>query len=95
MQVIGPAAAPRGVVIAHAVAAAPAQPQPAESHRLNHKKLHITQAALGVDEITNDPVGKRQYLVNPKRSCLCPFISKARHSKCKERFGHCRTEPVE
>ena len=52
----GPAAVPRGLVIVHAVAAAPTQPQRDESHRLNHKKLHITQAALGVDEITNEQV---------------------------------------
>ena len=42
-----------GVVVAHAVQAAPAPPA---AHRLNHLKLHITQAALAVDEISNEDV---------------------------------------
>ena len=47
----------RGVVIAHVVHPAPAvQRQPDQSHRLNAKKLHVTQAALAPDEVTNEQV---------------------------------------
>ena len=55
-RVAGPQAVPRGVVIARAVQAAPVQPRPDESHRLNHKKLHVTLAALSIDEVTNEQV---------------------------------------
>ena len=51
-RVAGPQAAPRGVVIARAVAA-PVQPPRDESHRLNHKKLHVTLAGLAIGEVTN------------------------------------------
>ena len=53
-RVAGPQAA-RGVVIARAVVA-PVQPPPNESHRLNHKKLHVTLAALGDNEVSNEQV---------------------------------------
>lgn len=52
-------APPRGVVVAAVVHAAPAQPQHVAAdaaHRLNHKKLHVTQPALGVDEVSNEDV---------------------------------------
>lgn len=55
-RVAGPPAAPRAVVVAQAVRAAPVQPPPDESHRLNHKKLHVTLAALGVNEVSNEQV---------------------------------------
>ena len=55
-RVAGPQGAPRGVVLARAVQAAPVQPRPDESRRLNHKKLHVTLAALGVDEVANEQV---------------------------------------
>ena len=55
-RVAGPQAAPHGVVIARAVQAAPVQPRPDEAHRLNHKKLHVTLAALAVNEVTNEQV---------------------------------------
>ena len=55
-RVGGPPVPARGVVLAHAVAAAPQPAQNDATHRLNHKKLHITQAALGIDEITNEQV---------------------------------------
>lgn len=54
LRVQGPAAVPRGVVVAHAVAAAPpAQNQPA-CYRINHKKLHITLAGLAIGEVSNE-----------------------------------------
>ena len=52
----GPAPPPRMVVVAQAVVAAPVQPQPDATHRLNHKMLHVTLAALGVNEVTNEQV---------------------------------------
>lgn len=52
----GPPGVARGVVLAQAVNAAPAQPQATATHRLNHKSLHITLAGLGVDEVTNTQV---------------------------------------
>ena len=54
--IAGPAQPPPMVVVAQRVHAAPQQPQPDSSHRLNHKSLHITQAALGVDEVSNEAV---------------------------------------
>ena len=56
-RVGGPPGVVRGVVIAQAVQPGPAvQRQPEQSHRLNAKKLHITQAALAPDEVTNEQV---------------------------------------
>ena len=43
-------------MVAQLVQPAPVQPQPDATHRLNHKKLHVTQAALAVDEISNEQV---------------------------------------
>jgi len=54
-----PPAVALAIPMAQAVVVAPAQQQPAPqdaSHRLNHKKLHITLAALEVDEISNEAV---------------------------------------
>ena len=56
-QLAGAQGPPRGVVVAHAVRAAPVQPRADDAqHRLNHKKLHVTLAGLGVDEVTNEQV---------------------------------------
>jgi len=52
----GPRNVPRAAVVATHVVAAPVQPQPDASHRLNHKMLHITLSALGVDEVSNEAV---------------------------------------
>lgn len=52
----GPAVAPYAMPIAQVVQIAPIQPQVDESHRINHKKLHITLAALGVNEVSNEAV---------------------------------------
>ena len=58
-QRVGPAAGapvravPVAAHVAHAAAAAPAEEA---SHRLNHRKLHITLAALAVDEVSNESV---------------------------------------
>ena len=56
IRVGGPPAPPIAPVVAHAVHAAPVPQQADTTRRLNHKKLHITQAALGVDEVTNEQV---------------------------------------
>ena len=43
--------------MAYAVHAAPVQARAEDAqHRLNHKKLHVTLAGLGVDEVTNEQV---------------------------------------
>jgi hypothetical protein len=42
--------------VAANVVAAPPQPQSDTTHRLNHKKLHVTQSALAVDEVSNEQV---------------------------------------
>lgn len=42
------------VAVANDVQAAPAAPSNPNEYRLNHQKLHITQASLGVDEISNE-----------------------------------------
>ena len=56
-QRVGAAAGPpNGVVVAQVVRAAPVQPQPDSTYRLNHKKLHVTMAALEVNEVSNEQV---------------------------------------
>ena len=52
----GPPAIPIALPIAQAVQIAPVQPQPDATYRINHKKLHVTLAALGVNELSNDAV---------------------------------------
>lgn len=54
IRVHGPAAPPRGVVVAHAVAVAPQPVNPPATYRLNHKKLHVTLAGLADGEVTNE-----------------------------------------
>ena len=56
VRVGGPAGVPAAVPMAANVNAAPVQPQPDASYRLNHKKLHLTMAALGVGELSNEAV---------------------------------------
>ena len=56
VRVGGPAGVPAAVPMAAHVDVAPVQPQPDASYRLNHKKLHITMAALGVGEVPNEAV---------------------------------------
>ena len=56
-QRVGAAAGPpNGVVVAQVIRAAPVQPQADATYRLNHKKLHVTLAALEVDEVSNEQV---------------------------------------
>lgn len=53
-QLVGGAPPPPAPMVAVAVAPAPAPT--GATHRINHQKLHITQAALAVDEISNEDV---------------------------------------
>ena len=55
-RIAGAEGPPRAVVVAQLVQVAPVQPQPDATYRLNHKKLHITLAALEVNELTNEQV---------------------------------------
>jgi len=51
-----PPGVPQVIPVAANVVAAPPRPQSDGTHRLNHKKLHVTQASLAVDEISNEQV---------------------------------------
>ena len=52
----GPAGVPRGVPVVQAIPVQGAPPAPAAGKRLNHKKLHVTMAALEVNEVSNEDV---------------------------------------